>query len=204
VGVEISPSKAIVDLYERNAAAWLADRGTDLHERPWLDRFAAPLPQGATILDVGCGSGDPIARYLIARGFSITGIDSSPTLVGIARSKLPFAEWIAADMRALQLDRLFSALLAWNSLFHLTPTDQRSMFARFAAHAAPGAMLMFTSGPAHGDEIGSWRGEPLYHGSLDPVEYSHLLDVHGFDIVDHCTKEPVRGRALVWLARRRE
>lgn len=38
------------------------------------------------------------------------------------------------------------------------------MFPVFAAHAAPGAVLMFTSGPTAGEAIGEWEGEPLYHG----------------------------------------
>ena len=53
-----------------------AQRGRDLHERSWLDRFAAMLPEGGTILDIGCGVGEPIARYLIERGFAVTGVDS--------------------------------------------------------------------------------------------------------------------------------
>lgn len=198
-----SPSQAIIGLYERNADGWAEDRGTDLHERAWIDRFVAPLPPGATILDIGCGTGDPIAHHLIARGFAVTGVDSSPSLIAIAQKRLPIAEWIVADMRALDVDRPFDALLAWHSFFHLTPDDQRAMFTLFAAPAAPGAMLMFTSGPAHGEEIGSWRGEPLYHGSLDPAEYAQLLDTNGFDIVDHRIDDPDCGTATVWLARRR-
>ncbi len=89
------------------------------------------------------------------------------------------------DMRLLDLGRRLDALLAWNSFFHLSPDDQRGMFARFTAHARPGAPLMFTSGPDHGEVVGSWRGEPLYHGSLGPEEYRALLDANGFELVDH-------------------
>ena len=42
------------------------------------------------------------------------------------------------------------------------------MFPRFAAHAQPGAPLMFTSGSEAGEAIGEWQGEPLYHASLEP------------------------------------
>ncbi|EXI77463.1 MAG: hypothetical protein AW10_03817 [Candidatus Accumulibacter appositus] len=55
----------------------------------------------------------------------------------------------------------FLALVAWDSFFHLSHDDQRRMFPSFARHAAPGALLLFTSGPAHGESIGSSRGEPL-------------------------------------------
>jgi cyclopropane fatty-acyl-phospholipid synthase-like methyltransferase len=47
------------------------------NESAWLDRFSTLLSQGASILDIGCGSGEPIARYLIDRGFAVDGVDVS-------------------------------------------------------------------------------------------------------------------------------
>src|SRR5688572_10892954 len=119
----------IIELYERHAAAWDRMRGRDLHERPWLDRFAAELPAGGTILDIGCGMAEPVARYLIGKGFAITGVDSSPSLIGMCRSRFPEQSWLVADMRALALGRRFDGILAWHSLFHLSPDDHRAMFA---------------------------------------------------------------------------
>jgi SAM-dependent methyltransferase len=115
----------IIELYERRAYEWDADRGRSLFERPWLDRFAALLPPGAAILDIGCGSGEPIARHLIDRGFAVTGVDSSPTLISLCRVRYPAREWIIADMRNLALGRAFDGLIAWDSCFHLTHADQR-------------------------------------------------------------------------------
>jgi hypothetical protein len=62
----------------------------------------------------------------------------------------------------LSLSRHFDGILAWDSFFRLNVDDQRGMFPRFAAHAATGAPLMFTSGTSHGEAIGSYHGEPLY------------------------------------------
>lgn len=200
---DTSPSEAIVGLYERNARHWLQDRGSDLHERPWLDRFTAPLSPGASILDIGCGSGEPIARHLIDRGFEVTGIDSSPALIAIAAGRLPAGEWIVRDMRQLDLGRRFDALIAWHSFFHLSPHDQRPMFSRFAAHATPGAMLMFTSGSQEGEAVGSYRGEPLYHGSLDGDEYRAFLSENGFVVLDVAVADPDCGHTTIWLARAR-
>jgi hypothetical protein len=45
------------------------------------------------------------------------------------------------------------------------------MFSIFRLHAAPGAALMFTSGPSHGEVVGQLEGEPLYHASLDAAAY---------------------------------
>ena len=52
----------IVGLYRRHASAWDAARGDVLIEGAWLDRFLGLLPSGGEVLDLGCGSGRPIAR----------------------------------------------------------------------------------------------------------------------------------------------
>jgi hypothetical protein len=107
-------------------------------------------------------------------------------------------------MRELALGRRFDGLLAWDSFFHLTPADQRAMFPILGAHAGPRATLMFTSGPRHGEAIGTFQGEPLYHGSLDPAEYRALLEAQGFGVVAHAAEDPTCGGHTIWLAQRAE
>jgi SAM-dependent methyltransferase len=197
----MSEADGIVDLYERHAREWDSDRGRDLFEEPWLARFLSLMDGGASILDVGCGSAEPIARYLIEQGCRVTGVDSSPTLIEMCRSRFPSEEWIVGDMRAMEVAREFSGILAWDSFFHLCPADQRLMFPVFRRHAKAGAALMFTSGPAYGEAIGSYRGEPLYHGSLDEDEYVSLLKENGFAVVSHVLSDATCGFHSVWLAR---
>jgi len=197
----VSEASRIIDLYQRKARDWAESRARgNLFERPWLDRFRALLSPAAPILDLGCGSGEPMARYLIELGHPVVGADSSEAMIEFCRTRFPEQEWIVADMRTLALRRQFSGILAWDSFFHLCPDDQRRMFPVFRAHAGPGASLMFTSGPAHGEAIGSFGGEPLYHASLDPDEYRSLLDRNRFRVVAHVVEDPDCGRHTIWLA----
>ena len=106
-------------------------------------------------------------------------------------------------MRSLALARRFEGVLAWDSFFHLKPDDQRAMFAVFAAHAAPSAVLALNTGPAHGEVIGSYRGDPLYHASLDAGEYKSLLAQSGFAVLVHSAEDRRAGGRTVWLARSR-
>jgi hypothetical protein len=131
----------------------------------------------------------------------VTGVDSSPSLIALCRERLPDEEWIVADMRGVKLAGTFDGVLAWDSFFHLRPDDQREMFAVFAAHAGPGALLMFNSGPAFGEVIGNYKGDPLYHASLDPAEYRALLARHGFELIEHSAEDPRAGGRTGWLAR---
>lgn len=193
---------AIVSLYERHAAAYDALRGRKLMEVAWLERFCALLPAAPSILDIGCGMGEPIARHLIERGCAVTGVDSSGPLIGLCRERFPEQSWQVADMRDLALGRRFDGLIAWDSFFHLHHDDQRLMFPLFRQHAADGAALLFTSGPGHGEAIGTFEGEPLYHASLAPEEYRRLLGENGFVVIDHVVEDATCGGHTVWLAQR--
>jgi SAM-dependent methyltransferase len=189
--------------YERHAIAWDADRRkSGWNDEIWHARFIEALPEHASVLDLGCGGGTPVATNLVARGLRVTGIDTSPTLISLCRTRLPEQDWMVADMRSLSLGRTFDGLLAWDSFFHLQPDDQRKMFAVFAAHAASGAALMFNTGPSHGESVGCYRGDPLYHASLDAAEYKELLTRQNFELIDHRIEDPRAGGRTVWLARR--
>jgi len=197
------PADAVIGLYERHAARYVEDRSrVGWNERAWLDRFCGLLPAGGSVLDIGCGCGDPVARHLIDRGYAVDGVDSSATLIGRCRERFPLSTWRVADMRTLALGRVYDGLLAWDSLFHLNHDDQRAMFGVFARHAARGAVLMFTSGPSHGEALGSYHGEVLYHASLASAEYRALLNVQGFAVQAHVTEDPECGGHTIWLARR--
>ncbi len=199
-----SDADKIIDLYRRHAPAWTRQRGKQLVERQWLDKFLELQPDTPSVLDIGSGSGEPIGRYLLECGCSLTGVDTCPELLEIARDSLPSATWISVDMRGLDLRTQFHGLLAWNSTFHLTPDDQRRMFPIFRQHAAPGTALMFTSGPACGEAMGEFEGEALYHSSLDPSEYQELLDQHGFELMDHIIEDQNCNEQTVWLAQLRD
>jgi hypothetical protein len=114
---------------------------------------------------------------------------------------MPDQKWIVGDMRSLALGRRFDGILAWDSFFHLNHKDQRAMFDIFAAHAAPAAILIFNAGFACAEVVGSYRGDPLYHASLDPSEYETLLTNSGFELIERSINDPAKGGRIFWLAR---
>ena len=198
------PSSLIIGHYERRALAWDADRRkASWNDKCWIDRFISLLPADAKVLDLGCGGGEPVADFMVAHGLRVTGVDSSPTLLTLCRTRIPNQEWVLADMRSLSLGRRFGGVLAWDSFFHLNPDSQRAMFPIFAAYAASGGTLMFNAGFAHDEAVGSYRGDPLYHASLDGAEYRGLLKDTGIELVEHSINDPAKGGRIVWIARRK-
>src|SRR5262249_9218464 len=154
----------IIAHYERHASSWDADRrAAGWSDKPFIERFLKLLPQGAAVLDLGCGGGSPVALHMVAQGVRVTGVDTSPTPISLCRTRMPDQRWIVGDMRSVALGRTFGGILAWDSFFHLRHDDQRTTFRTFAAHAAAGTILMFNAGFSHGEAIGSYRGDPLYH-----------------------------------------
>ena len=191
----------IISLYERHAHQWDKDRTRRLFEKPWLNSFLRLLPPGGSILDLGCGSGEPIARHFIKQGYAVTGVELLSAMIAMCKRRFREHSWLVADMRSLSLRQQFHGILAWDSFFHLREDDQRRMFPIFKALAGPSAALMFTSGPRHGVAIANYRGEPLYHSSLDPTEYRSLLTEHGFEVLRYVAEDPHCGWHTIWLAR---
>lgn len=201
------PANHVVAVYDVHGRAWDTDRraehGPDGHsfEHHWLERLLALLPRASSVLDLGCGGGIPITRYLVASGIRVTGVDASSTMIELWRSRFADHRALLADMRGLELGERFNGIIAWDSFFHLPQDDQRSTFQVFARHAAPDCALLFTSGPSLGEAVGTLRGEALYHASLDPEEYESLLAANGFVVRDYVVDDPQCHRT-VWLAQR--
>ena len=196
-------AKNIIEIYQKHARDWTQLRGDFLHEKIWLDRFLDLLPISARVLDLGCGSGKPIAAYLIEQGCQLTGVDTSEAMLEMARQNFPKHIWMNADIRQFRSEPTFDGVLAWDSFFHLTHSDQRQMFAQFSATVTSGGALMFTSGPSHGEAIGDMFGEPLYHASLDAAEYQTLLAQYGFKTIKMIAEDSECTGHTVWLAQKK-
>ncbi|WP_299146192.1 class I SAM-dependent methyltransferase [uncultured Tateyamaria sp.] len=200
-GVDASPDDT-QQVYERQAEAFDAGRSRALFEARWLARFTACLPAGARVLDLGCGSGDPIARWFIAEGFRVTGVDFVQPMLDLARGRWPEGDWRMGDMRTLDLPDRFEGIVAWNSFFHLRPDEQRTCIAHMARHLVPGGSLLLTVGPKAGEVSGTVGGEPVYHASLSPAGYATCLEEHGLRLTGFLAEDPDTDKASVLMARK--
>ncbi|WP_425038177.1 class I SAM-dependent DNA methyltransferase [Primorskyibacter sp. S187A] len=195
-------SDANRDVYEAQAAAYDAQRSRSLFEARWLARFAACLKPGGRVLDLGCGTGQPIASWFKAEGFVVTGVDWAEAMLRIARERWPEGDWRAGDMRSFELGETFDGLIAWDSFFHLTPDEQRDCLPRMARHLVPGGSLLITVGPDAGEAMGSVGGAPVYHASLSPAEYATVLEQCGMRLTGFLAEDPETDRHSVLMARK--
>ena len=189
-------------VYDRQARAFDAGRGRGLFERNWLERFTDGLVGGAHVLDLGCGAGEPIAAWLMERGYRVTGLDFSLAMLALAQQRWPGGDWRVGDMRKLDLPERFDGIIGWNSFFHLTPDEQRACLPRLAAHLTPGGMLMLTVGTSEGEVTGTVGDEQVYHASLSPAEYASLLEANGMQLCAYVATDKTCNDHSVLLAQR--
>jgi 2-polyprenyl-3-methyl-5-hydroxy-6-metoxy-1,4-benzoquinol methylase len=108
--------------------------------------WAISLPVGASILDLGCGHGVPISAALMNDGFTVYGIDSSPTLVAAFRSRFSQAEVAceAAEDSSF-FGRRFDGIIAVGLVFLLSADAQRTLIRRVALALNSGGRFLFTA-----------------------------------------------------------
>lgn len=192
----------IAEHYERHAHAFDHERRKGFVERAWLDRFLLGVSKGAPILDLGCGAGEPIARYLHDHHHPITGVDTSEKMIALCRTRFPRERWIVADMRRVALDTLYGGILIWDSGFHLPADDQLALIERLAKWLAPGGAMLFNTGGERGTAIGEQFGEELFHASADPAEYRTVFARTGLFEVAYKPEDATAGGRSVWLVRK--
>lgn len=175
--------RRVVEAYDRAADRYAAARVpiTGSFYR-LLDRLVEPLPAGASVLDVGCGHGVP-ARYLVDRGFRVTGLDGSARLLERARKAVPEATFLLGDMRSAYPGGPYDAVLAWDSVFHVPRGNHAVVFARFRSWLEPGGRLLLSLGGSGGEDFTSeMLGETFFYSGHTPEASIELLEGAGFEI----------------------
>jgi SAM-dependent methyltransferase len=128
--------------------------------RDFIARFH---PAASSLLELGCGTGTMLAG-LGAVG-SLTGIDRSPQMLEIARSKVPTARLIEDDITSFELEQRFDVVICvFDTLNHLVDFEQwLALFNRAHTHLADGGLFIFdvnTLAKLHGvAEFAPWFDE---------------------------------------------
>lgn len=138
--------------YDAIAAEWCAVR-TRLPRKDaaLFERFFAALPPKGDVLDLGCGSGLPVARLLCDRGLRVTGVDQSAKLLDAARQNVPEAELFEADLLQYRPVRRFHGIVFWDVLFHFPRESHRRILEGIYGGLEPGGLAILSSGGSEDD-----------------------------------------------------
>ena len=158
-------------------------------EAPWprLERvraFAADLPQGSRVLDIGCGNGVPATRELAFK-HSVTGVDISEEQIARARANVPTATFIRGDAREVDLPMgAFDAIVALYLIDHIPRDDYPAFFRRLRKLLRPGGRVLLSAEP--GDDPWrsyTWLGVPMLINTVPTDELVQLLQEAGLSVV---------------------
>lgn len=149
----------------------------------YVDLVVEGLEPGAGVLDLGCGTGRPVAEHLIGRRFRVVGVDQSEGMLEIARRVVPEAELIHGDMLGVEFGGGFSAAVAWDSIFHVGRAHHPAVFRKLAESLKPGGRLLLSTG-GDGDEgfTSEMYGQTFFYSGHGPEVTRGLLEAAGFEV----------------------
>lgn len=99
-------------------------------------------PLASSLLDVACGTGLHLAAFHDL-GLDLAGVERSPTMLDLARSRVPAVPLHEGDMRTFELDREFDAIVCLFSAigYMTTIEDLRQAICQMAGHLPDGGVL---------------------------------------------------------------
>jgi len=169
---------AIADTF----AAWRA-RIADDPRNEWRDDLVKRLPDGARILELGCGAGDD-AREL-ARRFQVTGVDVSAEQIRRARAAVPEATFLQGDFTELDLPAAaFDAVASFYVFNHVPRERLEPLYERIHSWLVPGGLLLAALGVSDTEAwTGEWLGTTMFFSSFPPETNSLQLRRAGFRLL---------------------
>ena len=147
-----------------------------------LDAFLASMPDGAHVLDLGCGPGNS-AVHMVAAGCVVTALDASAEMVALANA-IPGVTARQARFDEISGAGLYDGIWASFSLLHAPKADLPRHLSALHRAAKPGARLHLSMklGDGEGpDRIGR------FYAYYSPSELEDLLASAGFRVQDHFT-----------------
>ncbi|MFL1376301.1 class I SAM-dependent methyltransferase [Nocardiopsis protaetiae] len=160
--------------------------GGDTKYGPWITDLLDRLPEAARVLDLGCGTGVPVARDLAAAGHRVRGVDISGVQIARARELVPAAEFDRADAAALDLpEESLDAVVCLYALIHLPLAEQPALLGRIGRWLRPGGTLLATAG--HRAWTGTDRdwlggGVPMWWSQGDAADYRGWITAAGLAV----------------------
>jgi 2-polyprenyl-3-methyl-5-hydroxy-6-metoxy-1,4-benzoquinol methylase len=151
-----------------------------------LEDLASLLPPEAAVLDLGCGAGVPVTRWLANRGFTVTGVDVSTRQLELARMNVPNGTFLKADMTGLAFaPETFDAAVAFHSIIHVSRAEHPALLQSIHRRLKPGGVFLATM------TVTDYKGmDENWEGWGAPMVWSHygskanmaMLREAGFEI----------------------
>jgi SAM-dependent methyltransferase len=187
---------AVAEQYEKQFAHELDHKPLD---RALLAGFVELVKPGGVIADIGCGPGH-VASHLADLRASVVGLDLSPAMIEIARSRYPAIEFQVASMLDLPVaEQAWAGAVLLYSIIHLTPDERARAYRELARVVRPDGLVLVAfhvsdagHAPGEANVVREFLGQPveLTGYFLAPDEVSAGLAQAGFAEQARLEREP--------------
>jgi len=171
--------------YNVIAAKYLATRTDDTGDIQLLQDLVQRLPQGATVLDAGCGPGVPVTRVL-AQHLAVIGVDFAAEQLRLARQLVPQAHFVCQDLTTLTFpDHAFDAICAYYAIIHIPRQEHQALLRNFYRMVKPAGfvLLCMGAGDLADDMDENYLGTRMYWSHYDGQTNLHMVQACGFDVI---------------------
>jgi SAM-dependent methyltransferase len=132
----------------------------------YVDDILGRLEPCSTVVDLGCGPGDPATR-LLREKHTVLGVDISAGQLSIARRLAPLASFVQADLTRFALQpNSVDAAVSFYATGHLPRAAHAPFYAEVARWLRPGGLLVTSAPLAFGDDDDEWLGVPMFFGGI--------------------------------------
>ena len=158
----------------------------------WLSKILDRLEPGSSVLDLGCGLGDP-ADVEIAKEHQVTGVDISRAQITLARQNVPAGRYLHGDAGSVAFrPDSFDAVVSFYTLEHLPRREHGALLRRIHEWLRAGGLLLISMEAADCDDImGEWLGVPMFFSCFDPDTMVRLVSEAGFELLESAIETQV-------------
>ena len=164
----------------------------------WLKKILDQIKPGSSVLDIGCGSGNPV-DIEITKHHNIIGVDISKKMVNLAQNNVPNGEFIHKDFRDLNFPpNSFDAIVAFYVIELIPRKEHKSILYRLKNWLKPDGFLLFTlEANEYIDETGEWLGETIFISSYDSETMKEIVNEVGFEILESNIETQIEGETEI-------
>lgn len=169
--------------YDRVAGRYAArrDQASSVPYLAALDRHLAP---DSLVLDLGCGAGLPVDRWLVDRGHRVIGLDVSEAMLALARRNVPEAIYLHRDMATLEAGEFpVDAVVSFFAMIHIDRRGHGAFLGRVRACLPDGGMLLVTTGRSDWEGEEDFLGVPMSWSHFDAAANRELIQAAGFAVL---------------------
>ena len=197
-------ARYLKEQYDHMAESYMESRSL-FDNTDQLEELTTLIPPKSTVLDLGCGTGLPVAKFFMERGHFVTGIDLSDKMIRLAKENVPNAVFYTENIINAGLSGdSFDLIVSFYCLFHLRKEQQREIFNKIMHWLKSGGYAYFTLATKEYTGQEDFEGTIHFENNILPyshyssAEYPKIFQDIGATLVS-MKKQTIGGETMLWV-----